>query len=166
MRLRSKRLTIGLVLIASFLLPSVVLAQGTTASTRDWSALKSVESGSKVVIKLKNGKTVNGKLAAVSDTGLSLSVSGKPLDVSREDILKVHQISGKSATKATLIGLGVGAGSGAAIGAAAGDGGGFVFIKKSEAAAALSIVGAGVGALSGFLIGKSGHKRVLVYEAK
>ena len=166
MRIESKRFTIGLVLLASLLLPSVTLAQSRTAPTRDWSALKAVESGSNLVVKLKNGKTVKGKLSGVSDNALSLSVSGNPTDLSRDDILKVHQIGGKSATKATLIGLGVGAGTGAALGAAAGDSGGFIFIKKSEAAAALSIVGAGVGALAGFLIGKSGHKRVLVYEAK
>lgn len=162
----SKRIPIFLILVTSLLWPSATLAQGTAPSTRDWSAIRAMEPGNKLVVKLKSGKSINGKMSSVSDTALSLSVSGNLTEISRTDIQKVYRVTGKSGTKATLIGLGVGAGAGAAIGAAAGDSGGFVFIKKSEAAAALSIVGAGVGALSGFLISKGGHKRVLVYDAK
>jgi hypothetical protein len=57
----------------------------------------------------------------------------------------------------------VGAGSGAAIGAAGSDN---VFVKKSAGAAAFGLIGAGAGALVGFAIGRSGHKRMLIYEAK
>ena len=164
MRIGRKEFTISLVLVASLLLPSVTLAQVTTA-TRDWSGLKTVISGSKLVIKLKSGKTVEGKLSGVSETALSLSVSGKPLDLSREEILSVYQVRGKSAKKPTLIGLGVGAATGAAIGVAGGDDDGF-FLSRPQAAAAFGILGAAVGAIAGFAIGKSGHKRVLIYEAK
>jgi hypothetical protein len=162
-----KRFRISLVLIASLLLSSSTLAQVRTEPTRDWSALKTLSSGSKLVIKQKNGKSVEGKLSGVSDTALSLSVSDKPMDLSREDVLSVYQISAKSAKKATLIGLGVGAAAGAAIGAAGGDSGdSFVFVSKSQLAAGLSVLGAGVGALAGYVIGRSGRKRVLIYEAK
>ena len=57
----------------------------------------------------------------------------------------------------------MGAGSGAAIGAAGSDN---VFVKKSAGAAAFGLIGAGAGALVGFAIGRSGHKRMLIYEAK
>jgi hypothetical protein len=160
-----KSFTLGLVLVAALLLPSVSLAQVTTAPTHDWSGLKTVTSGSKLAVKLKNGKTVKGKLSGVSDSALSLSVGNKPVDFNREDVLSVHQLSGRSATKATLIGMGVGAGAGAAIGAAGGESDGF-FITKPQLAAGLGVLGAGVGALAGFAIGKSGHKRVLIYEAQ
>ena len=160
-----KSFTMSLFLATSLLLSSVTLAQVSTVTTHDWSGLKTVVSGSKLVIKLKNRKTVEGKLSGVSDTLLSLSVSNTPVDLSREDVLAVYQISGKSAKKATLIGLGVGAAAGAAIGAAGGDSNGFI-ISKSQAAAALSVLGAGVGALAGFAVGKSSRKRVLIYEAK
>ena len=160
-----KRFLSSLVLIAALLLPSVTLAQGTTASTGDWSVLKTVTSGRKLVITLKHGKTVKGKLNSVSDTALSLSVGNKPVDLNREDVLRVYQIAGKSAKKATLIGLGVGAAAGAAVGAAGGDDDGF-FISRAQFAAGLSVLGAGVGALAGFAIGKTGNKRVLIYEAK
>jgi hypothetical protein len=165
MRIGSRRFTISLVLVASLLLPSVTLAQGMTESIRDWSALKSVASGSKLSIKLKNGKTVKGKLSGVSDTALSLSVGGNTTDLSRDDVVRVYQVSGKSATNATLIGAGVGAGAGAVVGAAGGDDDGFV-PTRAQAAAGLAALGAGVGALVGYAIGKSGHKRVLIYEAR
>lgn len=163
MRIALTRLTIAVVLLASLLLPSTAFAQMQAASNHDWSVLKGVATGSKLVTRLRNGKTVEGKLTGVSDTTLSLTVKGNSTDLGRDDILTVYQVNGKSAKKATLIGFGVGAGAGAAIGAAGGDN---VFVKKSAAAGAFGVIGAGAGALVGFAIGKSGHKRVLIYEAK
>jgi hypothetical protein len=161
-----KRFSISLVLVASLLLSSVTLAQNTTVPNSDWSALKTVMAGSKLVVKLKNGKSVEGKLSDVSDTSLSLSVGGKPVDLNREDVKSVYEISKKSAKKATLIGLGVGAGAGALVGAV-GDAKDEGFEKLDRAVTAgLSVLGAGAGALAGYLIGRGGRKRVLIYEAQ
>lgn len=166
MRFNRKRLTISIALVASLLLPSVALtAQTTTAPTGDWSRLNTVAPGSKLAVNLKNGKTVEGKLSSISDTGLSLSVKGKPIELKREDILSVYQITKKSATKATLIGLGVGAGAGAGIGLAGANDNGFEKLEHSVTAG-LTVLGAGAGALAGYLIGRSGSKRVLIYQAK
>ena len=165
MCIRSKRPTLILVLVASLLLPSVTLAQNTSAPTSDWSALNAVTTGGKLLVKLKDGKSAEGKLSGVSDTALSLSVNSKPVDLKREDILSVYQIREKSATKATLIGLGVGAGAGAGLGAA-GSSGDEGFDKLDKAfTAGLTVIGAGVGALTGYLIGRRGRKRVLIYKA-
>ena len=168
MRIGRKRFQISLALAASLFLSSVTFAtRVATATTGDWSVLKTVASGSKLKIKLKNGKTVDGKLSGVSDTALSLSVGGKPVDLSRDDVLSVYQITGKSAKKPTLIGLGVGAAGGAVLGAVGGDSNdSWGFISKKQAAAGLSVLGAGVGAMTGYLIGRGRHKRVLIYEAK
>jgi hypothetical protein len=166
MSILRKRYTISLVLVASLLLSPVALAQNAAAPTRDWSALSAVTRGSKLEVKLKDGKTVKGKLSGVSDTALSLSVKDKPVELKQEDVASVYKVGAKSATKATLIGLGVGAGAGAAIGTAA-DAGSSGFEKIDKAAtAALTILGAGAGALAGYLIGRGGHKRVLIYEAR
>jgi hypothetical protein len=159
----SRRLTLSLVLIASLLLSPVVSAQ---TANGDWSALKAVETGSKLSVKLKTGKTVKGRLTGVTDDALSLSVKNKPADLKREDVQSVYQVRGKSATKATLIGLGAGAGAGAALGAAADSSSdGFEGIDTAVTAG-LTVLGAAAGALTGFLIGKSGSKRVLVYETR
>ena len=169
------RLTISIALMASFLFSSVTLTaqetkapkatQATTANVNnEWSRLNTVVSGSRLAVKLKNGKTVEGKLNGISDTGLSLSVKDKPVEAKREDVLSVYQIMKKSATKATLIGMGVGAGVGAGIGVAGSNDNSFANLDHAVTAG-LAVLGAGAGALAGYLIGRSGRKRVLIYQA-
>ena len=161
MRLGRSALAVSLVLAVSLLLPSVTLAQ---TATGDWSALKTVGQGDKLHVKLKSGKTVKGKMAGVSDTALSLTVGDKATDISRDDVQSVYRVTSKSAAKATLIGAGVGAGVGAGIGAATSDDNDFIF-SRGQSAAVVGALGAGVGAIVGFAIGKTGGKRVLIYEA-
>ena len=156
-----RRLTFSLLLAASLLLSPLVSAQ---TATSDWSALKAIASGSKLSVKLKSGKTVEGKLTGVSDDALSLSVGGKPTDLKAGDILRVYRVGAGSAQKAALVGLAVGAGAGAAIGAAGG-GGGFV-PSRGVFAAGFAVLGGGAGALIGYAVGKGRHKRVLVYESR
>jgi len=156
----SRRFTFSLVLAASLLLAPAASAQ---TATGDWSALKAVATGSKLSVKLKTGRTVEGRLTGVSDDALSLTVGGKATDVKAVEVLRVYRVGGSSAKKATLVGLGVGAGAGAAVGAAGG-GGGFV-PGRGVFAAGGAVLGGGVGALAGYAVGRSRHRRVLVYEA-
>jgi hypothetical protein len=166
MGIARNKFTTSVLLMVALLLASVSSsAQTSSAAIADWSRLNAVTTGSKVSVKLKSGKTVDGKLAAVSDAGLALTVKDKPVDLKREDISTVYQLTKKSATKATLIGLGVGAGAGAAIGLA-GSGGNNGFEKIDHAVTAgLTVLGAGAGALTGFLIGRGSSKRVLIYQS-
>ena len=159
---RRRRLTFSLLLAASLLLSPIVSAQ---TAAGDWSALKAVATGSKLSVKLKTGKRVEGRLTGASDDTLSLSVKNKPVELKREDVQSVYQARGNSATKGTLIGLGVGAGAGAALGAAADSSSdGFEGIDTAVTAG-LTVLGAAAGALTGFLIGRRGSKRLLIYEA-
>ena len=158
-----RRLTLSLVLAASLLLSPVVSAQ-TAAS--GWSALKAVESGSKLSVKLKTGKSVEGRLSGVTDDVLSLTVSGKPTDLKAVEVLRVYRVGGSSGKKGALVGLAVGAGAGAAVGAAGGDDADdFPIVTKGQAAAGLAALGGGVGTLVGYAIGRGRRKRVLVYDA-
>ena len=119
-------------------------------------------------MELKSGKKAEGKLANVSDVALTLTVKNAPLELKREDVLSVYQITKKSAAKSTLIGLGVGAGVGALIGVAgdaSSNAGSFEKIDN-VAAGIVTVIGATAGAVAGFVIGKSGTKRVLIYRAK
>ena len=158
------KITTIVALLLSFLLSSLALAAQTAPT--DWSRLNSLTSGTKLSVKLKDGKKFDGTFAAVSDTTLSLTVKNARKEVQRQDVASVHEVSGKSATTATLIGLGVGAGAGAAVGIA-GDANseGFETLDNSIAAG-ITVLGAGIGALTGFLIGRSGKKRVRLYVAK
>ena len=167
--MRTKRSQLAtVILIAAVLFPAITFsarAQVATQPAGDWSAVSSVPTGDRLGVKLKTGQTVEGKLSAVSDSALSLSVKGKTVDVKRDEVFSVHHVTKKSATKATLIGMGVGAGAGAAIGLAgsANDNG---FEKIDHAVTAgLTVLGAGAGAAIGYFIGRGGRKRVLIYQA-
>ena len=166
MRNPTRHFAVVVALLCSFLLsPATSLAQ---TGMNDWSKLNSVGNGTKLSVKLKDGKKMEGALDAVSDTSISLTVKNARKDVKREDVASVHVLPKKSAGKATLIGLGVGAGAGAVIGLAgdaSNDAGGFEAFDNA-AAGAVTIIGAGVGALVGFVLGKTGNKKVLLYESK
>ncbi len=159
-----RQITTIVVLLLSFLLSPLSLAAQTAPT--DWSRLNGLTRENKLSVKLKDGKKFDGKFEGVSDTALSLTVKNARKEVRREDIASVHEVSGKSATTATLIGLGVGAGAGAAIGLA-GDASSEGFEKLDNSiAAGITVLGAGVGALTGFLFGKASKKRVLLYVSK
>jgi small nuclear ribonucleoprotein (snRNP)-like protein len=166
---RRKRSAIGLVLAVLLALPPAALAQEATAASNDWAGLKAITAGSKLDVKLKNGKRVKGNLISFSDTALSLSDRNKTAEINREDVLSIHEMRGMTAKKATLIGAGVGGAIGASIGIAAGENGrdNCCFnITRPQGAAILGAPLAGVGALVGFIVGKSWHKRPLIYKAK
>ena len=164
MRSRTRQFaTIG-ILLSSLLLSTVTVSAQTTTS--DWSRVNAVPTGSDVSVKLKSGKTINGRLNSVSDTTLSLTVKNAVQDLRREDVASVYTVTRKSATKSTLIGAGVGAGAGAGLGAIGDSQENSFAFADGVLTAGGAVLGAGIGALTGFLIGRSAKKRVLVYEAK
>jgi hypothetical protein len=158
-----RRWTLSLVLAASLLLSNVASAQNATAPSGDWSALKSVATGSKLDVKLKSGNSVKGRLTGASDAALSLTVNDRPTDIKAEDVQRVYRVGGSSGAKGALIGLAAGAGAGAAVGASGGDEG--FGPSNGVFAAGLAVLGGGAGALAGYAIGRSKRKRVLIYEA-
>ena len=159
---RGRRLTFSLLLAASLLLSPVVSAQTTT---HDWSALKAVATGSRLEVKLKDGKTVKGKLTGVSDDALSLTVGGKATDLKAVEVLRVHRVGGSSAKKSALIGAAVGGGAGLAVGVAGSSVDDGFNDLDTPVTAGLTVLGAGAGALIGYAIGRSRRKRGLIYEA-
>lgn len=167
MRIRTRQFATIVILLTSFLLSPVTLAA--QVATNDWTRLNSVANGSKLSVKLKTGKKVDGTFSSVSDTALKLMVKNTSTEIKRDDIRSVHQVGGTSVTKSTLIGLGAGAGAGAllgAVGEAADDDNSFVDLNGGVVAAGLAVLGAAAGALTGFIVGKTRKKRVLLYESK
>ena len=158
---------VTLCLVASLLVSTITVAA--QDQMNDWSRVTAIANGSKLSVKLKNGKTVSGTFSSASDSALSLMVKNTRTELKREDVATVHEVIKKSATKATLIGLGVGAGAGALFGAIsdASDDSGFEFDKFDTAVTAgLAVIGAGVGAVVGYFVGRSGSKRLLIYQAR
>jgi small nuclear ribonucleoprotein (snRNP)-like protein len=165
MKIPTKQTAITVVLLLSFLLsPVTLMAQ---SGTNDWSRLSAVASGTKLSVKLKDGKKVEGTLRSASDSSLSLTVKNAAREIRREDVATVHEVAKKSATKATLIGLGVGAGLGAGLAIASEKNENDTFFEtKDSITAGFIALSAGIGALAGFLVGRTGNKRVLLYESK
>ena len=164
MRTKTTHFATAVILLTSLLLSTLTVAAQT--GTNDWSRLSSVAAGSKLSVKLKNGKTIEGTLTSVSDTALTLMSKSTSKEARREDVAAVYEVTKKSATKATLIGLGLGAGAGAVYGAVQDSRTDDFETLNNVATAVTTVLGAGAGALGGFLVGRSGKKLVLIYEAK
>ena len=163
--MKTKTLAIIYVLVTLLAMPPVSLAQVPTAENREWTAVMAVQPGDKLAVKLKDARSIEGKLSSFSETTLTLSRDNKATDLNRENVLRVYRVSGKSAKSSTLIGAGLGAAAGAAVGAATGGGAFAPGPSRSQVSLGVAAVGAVVGALVGFAIGKNRHKRVLIYEA-
>ena len=167
MRIRTRQFATIVILLTSFLLSPVTWAA--QVAINDWSRLNSVANGSNLSVKLKNGKTMDGTFNSVSDTALTLLVKNTSTEIKRDDIRSVHQVGKTSVTKSTLIGLGAGAGAGALLGAAgeASDNDNRIgSIDGTAVVAGLTVLGAAAGAITGFILGKTRKKRMLLYEAK
>jgi hypothetical protein len=121
-------------------------------------------------VKLKDGKKIEGRLRAASDTTLTLDRGNRTSDLDRNTIARVHRYVpnsvGKSIGKSTAIGAGVGFGAGAGVGLAAGQ---YEDIEAATLVGILGAIGAGVGAAVGALVGvasATGRKKLLIYEVK
>lgn len=165
MRNPMRQITTIVVLLLSFLLSPLALAAQTAPT--DWSRLNSVTSGTKLSVKLKDGKKIDGTFDGATDTTLSLTVKNARKEIHREDVETVSEVIKKSATKSTLIGMGIGAGAGAALGIAGDINENDTFFEtRDSVVVGVVVLTAGIGALAGYLIGRSGKKRVLLYASK
>ena len=167
MRIRTRQFATIVILLTSFLLSPVTLVA--QVATNDWSRVTSVAAGNKLSVKLKNGKKIDGTFSSATDTTVTLLVKNASTEVKRDDIRSVHQVGGTSVTKSTLVGLGAGAGAGAllgAVGAASDDDNSFGDINDAVGAGITTVLGATAGAITGFIVGKTRKKRVLLYESK
>ena len=102
-------------LFVFLMLPTISVAQSQGGDA--WSALRAFRPGQKVDVKLKDGKSTSGEFVSVTDTVLTLSREGKPIDVKKAEAFRIYRVSEKHVGKSTLIGTAVGAGVGAVVGA-------------------------------------------------
>lgn len=160
--MRKGTISIALILIALLSRPQAILAQTTTGPIKgSWDGLKSVPPGDELVVVLRNGQTIKGRLSSSSDTVLTLTRGKKTTDLNRGEVLKVYRSIPRSAKRSTMIGLAVGAGIGAGSGAAWEAG--INDPNENYATPVLALLGAGIGALAGYLVGSRKH-RALIYE--
>src|SRR6266508_4576590 len=139
---------------------ALVQAQGTVS---DWSAVQRVGTDERLIVKQKDGKTVEGRMIEASETNLTLSRNGKVINIPRDSILQIHHSKGKAAKgKWALIGAGIGGAVGGGIGAAKFSSG----RDDSEIWLPVGLIfGAGAGAVTGLIFGASRRQRELIYVA-
>lgn len=158
----SRPTIVSALLIIMLISSPLAMAQSPTASG-DWRAVQALAPGEEIVVNLKDGRGVKGKLASVTDTELNLTRNNKNETLGRDRIFQIYQRKRKAEKgKYAAIGAGIGAGAGLGIGLA----------KNSPPVddgeiypIAGAILGAGIGAAGGFLFGQAKRKRVLVYQA-
>jgi hypothetical protein len=160
-----KLLALGLLFIFLTHAP-LAIAQETTGEN-EWAAIRSVPIGDKLVIEMKDGKTIKGQFKGVSNRIVTLSRNQTTMELDLINVQKVYREVGRSRVKSTFIGAGVGAAAGAAIGVGATVGNeanrreGFHIL----AGVVLGTIGAGIGAAAGAIAG-SQSKRILIFEVK
>jgi hypothetical protein len=160
-----KLLAFGLAFL--FLIQAPLAVAQDATGQKEWATIRAVPFGDKLVIEMKDGKTLKGRFKAVSDKTLTLSQNRGATDVELINLQRVYREGGGSRVKSTLMGAGVGAATGAAIGVGVTVGNeanrreGFHIL----AGVVLGVIGAGIGAAAGLIAG-SRSKRVLIFEAK
>ncbi len=149
----------GMLLIAQ---SPLALVQAQT-SLHDWSVVQAVAADDRLIVKQKDGKTIEGKMIEATETNLTLSRKSKVVNIARDTIRQIEHSKGKAARgKWALIGTGVGAAAGAGIGAAKANS----IIDDGEIYVLAGVlIGAGAGAAGGALFGASRRQRELIYTA-
>jgi hypothetical protein len=158
-----RRTAIASLLLAALICPPLAMAKQTGAPG-DWSVVQNVRPGDELVIQLKDGKSVKGKVASVTSDELIVARKNKTETIRRDSIAEIYRVERKAEKgKYAAIGAGIGAGVGLGIGLAKNSppvDDGEIYPKVG------AILGAGIGAVGGFLFGSAKRKRVLIYQAR
>jgi predicted aconitase len=147
-------------LIATQSSVALVNAQG---SSTNWSAVQAVGVDERLIVKQKDGKTIEGKMIEANDTNLSLTRNGKVVNISRDSISQILHSRGKAQKgKWAAIGAGIGTATGVGIGAWKNS---TVLDDGEIYILAGAIIGAGSGALGGLIYGATRRNRELIYQS-
>ena len=133
-------------------------------SLRNWGAVQAVQTDERLIVKQKEGKTVEGRMIEANETNLTISRNNKVVNIARSDIREIYHSKGKAAKgKWALIGTGIGAGAGAGLGAIKYDSSKDDYIIYPFMG---FLIGAGAGALGGLAFGASKRERTLIYQVQ
>jgi hypothetical protein len=133
-----------------------------TDPSSDWSAVQQIRTDEKLVVKKKDGKEFKGRMIEATETTLTIDRDGKPFGIQRDEVRRVHVISGKAEkAKWALIGAGVGGAVGTGIGA------GKYRSDRDDYEIYIymgALIGVGAGAVGGLLFGQNKRHRKLIYS--
>lgn len=151
---------VSLIVLLSIFLSSAIPAFALQA--RDWNSLLSLSPGIKLVVQLKGGTQLKGKLRSADDDSISIENGGRPTKIPRDEVHRVYLGRSGSRMKGAFIG--------AAIGLGIGIGAGVLYERNSPDADGLApaagiLYGAPAGAAIGALASGGTKKGTLIYEA-
>jgi small nuclear ribonucleoprotein (snRNP)-like protein len=154
----SKTTVLGVMLAMTLVYSPLARAQQPAGSS-DWGSVQALPPGDDLIVKLKDGRSVEGKLNSVTDAELSLTRNNKSETFGRDRIFQIYGRKRKAEKgKYAAIGAGVGLGIGLAKNSPR--------VDDGEIYATIGTpLGAGIGAIGGFLFGQAKRKRVLIYQA-
>ena len=111
---RGKSLIVWLVVLL-LMQSEIILAQQANPKTPEtWTAVKSLKTGSDIVVKLKNGKTLKGTYVEATDESLTVSEGQKVTNFNRHEIKKIQLTVERNRDPQHIIGTIAGAGLGVA----------------------------------------------------
>lgn len=144
-------------------LPHASLAQQSTdPAETPWAGVKLVPPGDEIVVDLKDGKTINGRLVSATDKALVISRGDRTTTIDQVSVQKVYRKVPKSGLTRTQIGTLTGMAAGAALG---GGLGASEDVEVGWTIPIFALIGAGIGAIAGSMSGGR-RVKVLIYEAK
>ncbi|MCI0659958.1 MAG: hypothetical protein L0220_02685 [Acidobacteria bacterium] len=162
--MKKSAIAIAFGLIGLLARPQILLAQATQAPIKgSWDGIKAVPPGDELVVSLRNGKSLKGRFSGITDIVLTIDHDRKKTDLSRGEVLKVYRLISKSATRSTMIGLGIGAAVGGVSGGVAAASGPGESGEYGWGVLIVGTIGLAIGSLVGYLIGSRKH-RALIYE--
>jgi len=135
------------------------------AAVGSWGQVLTLNEGSRVLVTLTGGETIEGRLRSAGESGLTVERdhSAGATMVAKTDVAVVRTKPLRDSTlNGLLIGAGVGAGAGAGIGAGVSQ---RIDVKTSITVPILAAAGAGAGAIVGYLIDRSRPADTVVYRA-
>ncbi|HEX8285389.1 MAG TPA: hypothetical protein VF588_18690 [Pyrinomonadaceae bacterium] len=154
-------LAAGLALAFALSMSSPAAAQ-TRRAADDWSAVQSLSTGEKIVVRTKDGDRLTGRFDSATDLVINFTDGRKKISLTRESVRRVQIDRGNSRLRGTLVGAAIGAGAGFAVGAV------LYFPYRDDMTAAtvpgFTGLGAAIGAGFGAATGK-GSKNDTIYEA-
>lgn len=150
----------GLVVTITLMLTATIVSLA-QSSQQDWSNVKNLSPGTKLIVETKNRETIKGDITGVSNSALSLSNNGNSITLNQGEISEIHLAKKSSLIKRAFIGAGIGAAVGFGIGgiyslATRGDG---------LAAAGGLIYGLPIGAVVGAATSGKVRKGKLIYKS-
>ena len=144
-------------------LPHASLAQqATDPAETPWAGVKLVPPGDEIVVDLKDGKTISGRLVNATDKALVISRKDKTATIDQLSVQKVYRKVPETGLTRTQIGTLTGMAAGAALGAGLGAS---EDVEVGWTIPIIALIGAGIGAIAGYTSGV-GRGKVLIYQAK